>query len=83
MRIIGTIIPRNLVANLLSSHFSLHKNQKQESHFQQVGGLVTRKSFDFCLKRVALYLKGVPNSIDFYKMIFLLVIPYRIIVPSK
>ena len=26
-----------------------HRNQKQESNFQQVGGLVTRNSFAFCL----------------------------------
>ena len=27
--------------------FSFHRNQKQESNFQQVGGLVTRNSFAF------------------------------------
>ena len=41
-----TIIPTNLVTNSLSSLFlSFHKNKKQESNFQQVGGLVTRNSF--------------------------------------
>ena len=58
-----------------------HGNQKQESNFQQVGGLVTRNSFTFCLQRVLLYFKGMPNSIHFYKRIFLHVIPVRITVP--
>ena len=53
-------------------------NQKQESGFQQVGGLVTRNIFAFCLQRVALYFKGMPNSIDFLKecsyMLFLFVL---------
>ena len=34
----------------------------------------------FCLERVALYFKAMPISIDFYKGIFLHVIPVRIIV---
>ena len=56
-------------------------NQKQESGFQQVGGLVTRNISVFCLYPVTLYLKGMRNSVDFYKGIFLHVIPVRIIVP--
>ena len=56
-------------------------NEKQESGFQQVGGLVTRNISVFCLWRVALYFKVMPNSIDFYKGVFLHVIPVRIIVP--
>ena len=56
-------------------------NQKQESGFRQVGGLVTRNISAFCLYRVALYFKAMPNSIDFYKGIFLHVVPARIIVP--
>ena len=68
--------------NFINSIFlSFHRNQKQESNFQQVGALVTRNSFAFCLQRVALYFKSIPNSIDFYKRIFLHVIPVRIIVP--
>ena len=35
----------------------------------------------FCLQRISLYFKAMPNSIDFYKEIFLHVIPVRIIVP--
>ena len=53
-------------------------NQKQESGFQQVGGLVTRNISVFCLQRVALYFKAIPSSIDFYKEIFLHVIPVRV-----
>ena len=56
-------------------------NQKQESGFQQVGGLVTRNISVFCLERVALYFKLMPNSIDFCKEILLHVIPVRVIVP--
>ena len=57
-------------------------NQTQESGFQQVGDLVTRNISVFCLLRVALYFKAMPNSIDFYKEMFLHVIPVRIIVPT-
>ena len=59
--------------------FSFLTNQKQESASQQVGGLVTKNTSVFCLWRVALHFKAVPNSIDFYKEILLHVIPARII----
>ena len=55
MKIIVTIIPTYLVINLLLSsffHFLQQKQeqkQKQESGFQQVGGLVTRNISVFCL----------------------------------
>ena len=42
MKIIVTVIPKNLVTNLLFSSFSFLTNLKQESGFWQVGGLVTR-----------------------------------------
>ena len=42
-----------------------------------------RNSFAFCLQRVALYSKGMSNSIGFYKKIFLHAIPAHIIVPFK
>ena len=43
MKIIVTIIPTYLITNLLaSSSFSFLANQKQESGFQQVGGLATK-----------------------------------------
>ena len=45
-----------------------------------MGSLVTRNISVFCLLQVALYFKAMPNSIDFYKGIFLHVIPVRIIV---
>ena len=60
---------------------SFRRNQKQELKFQQVGDLVTINISAFSLLRVALYCKGIPNSIDFYKKIFWHVIPVRIIVP--
>ena len=56
-------------------------DQKQKSDFQQVGGLVMRNISVFCLLRVALYFKATPNSINFYKGIFLHVIPVPITVP--
>ena len=40
MKIIITIIPTDLVTNWLLSFFSFFVNQKQESGFQQVGGLL-------------------------------------------
>ena len=46
-----------------------------------MGSLVTRNISVFCLLQVALYFKAMPNSIDFYKGIFLHAIPVRIIVP--
>ena len=55
-------------------------NQKQESGFQQVGGLVTRNTSVFCLQRIMLYVRAMPNSIDFFKGIFLHVLPVRIII---
>ena len=61
--------------------FSFLTNQKQESGFQQVGGLVTRNIPCFCLQQAAIYLKATLNSIDFYKGIFLNIIPACIIVP--
>ena len=82
MKIIVTTILIYLVTNLLLSFFfSFLTNQKQESGFQQVGGLVTRNISIFCLERVVLYFKAMPNSVDFYKEILLHVIPVRIIVP--
>ena len=77
MKIILTIIPTDLVTDF----FLFLQTKKPESGFQQVGGLVTRNISIYCLKRVALYFKAMPNSIDFYKRIFVNVIPVRIIVP--
>ena len=38
-----------------------------ENLLSSLGGLVTKNISVFCLGRVALYFKAVPNSIDFYK----------------
>ena len=62
-----TIIPTDLVTNSLLSSLFFLTNQKQESGFQQLGGLVTRND--------------MTNLTDFYKGILLHVIPVRIIVP--
>ena len=60
------------------SFLSFRRNQ--ESNFQQVGGVVTRNNFTFGLEGVALCFKGMANSINFYKRVYLHVIPVRIIV---
>ena len=45
-----TIIPTDLVTNSLLSSFScVLQTEKQESGFQQVGGLVLRNISVFCL----------------------------------
>ena len=51
--------------------YPLFYNQKQESKLQQIGGLVTRNSFSFCIQRVKLFFKVIPNPINFYKKDFL------------
>ena len=63
--------------------FSFHRNRKQESNFQQLGGLVTRNSFALCLYWVTLYFKGMSNLLDINKRIFLHVIPVCITVPAR
>ena len=80
MKIIVTIFSTDLVPTF-TLFLSFLTSQKKESDFQQVGGLVMRNISVFCLSRVTFYFKAMPNSIDFYKGIFLEVIPLRIIVP--
>ena len=81
VKIVVTIILSDLVTNsLLLSFCPFLQTKKPESGAQQVGGLVTRNTSVFCLKGVALYFKAMPNSIDFYKGIFLNGIPVRVIV---
>ena len=63
------------------SFLSFHKNQKQESNFQQVGGLVTSNILLFVDSESRYTSKVCRDSIDFYEIIFLNVIPLRIIVP--
>ena len=76
---------RNYTSYRVSNKFSFVPyltfiaKQKKESGVQQVSGLVTGNISVFCLKRVTLYLKAIPNSIDFYKGIFVHVVPVRII----
>ena len=52
--------------------FSLRKDHKYVSSFQQVGR--------FCLQQVALYFKGIPNSVDFPYMLFLFVLQFHDII---
>ena len=73
MKIIVAIIPTNLAANSLLSLFcpafeTINKNLS--TSFTKVGGLVTGNVSVFCLYRVKIYFKAIPNSIDFYKGIF-------------
>ena len=58
-------------------------NQRQKSGSQQIDGLVTKKYlfFVFCLTESRSYFKTMSNLIDFYKGIFLQVIPVCIIIP--
>ena len=64
-------------------YLSFLTNQKQESVFQQVGGLVITNISVFCLYGAALYFKATSNSIEFYKGIFFHVIPVGNIVPCN
>ena len=82
MKIIINLIPTNLVTNSLISLFcSFLETKNKNLNFQQVGDLVTRNISVFRLWRVALCFKGMLNSMDFYKRIFLHDIPSRVIVP--
>ena len=67
----------NLVKNSLLSPFCTFFEFKNKIQIFKVGGLVKTNISAFCLKRVALYFKAMPNSIYFYKGIFLHVIPVR------
>ena len=72
-----TIIPTNLVTNSPFYLFStLYRTQKQQSNFQ-VDGLVTRSFSAFCSRRVTLYFKAMPNSIDFWNE-FSYMFPFRL-----
>ena len=42
-------------------HLSFLTDQKQDSDFQQVDGLLTRNITDLCLERVLFYFKATPN----------------------
>ena len=81
MKIIVAVMLMDLVTNAFLSFcfLSFLTNQKRESGFQQVSGLVMRGISIFCLYRVALYFKAMQNSVDFYKIISFHVIPVCII----
>ena len=64
-----------------TSCLPFRRNQKQEINFHQVGDLVTKNISVFCLWQVTLFFNGVPNSIGFYRRIFLHFISTRLIVP--
>ena len=81
MKIVVTVIPTDLPRNLLlSSFFSFLADQKEESGFQQVGGIIARNILFFVYIESRSTSKSC-KTIDFYKGIFLHVIPVRIIVP--
>ena len=67
MKIIVTIIPADLVT--FTSSLSCFKNQKQESTFEQVDGLVARNVSVFIANHAQL--ETMPNSINVYKGISL------------
>ena len=81
MKIIVTIIPTDLVTNLLYPLFVLSYKPKTRILFSESWWSGNEKYFFFLFIASPLYLKAMPNSIDFYKGIFLHVIPVRIIVP--
>ena len=68
MKTTVTVIPTGSVPNSFFILFlSFCRNHKEESDFQQVGGQI----FVFCLLWVLLNFKGMSNSIDVSKGIFL------------
>ena len=68
MKIIVIKIPKNLVPNSLLSLFCpLVETKTKNQIFTKLENISV-----FCLQRVALYFKGKPNSIDFYKRVFLI-----------
>ena len=55
--------PTNLDTKRICFYFflSVRRIQRQESNFQQTGGLLKRNISECCLNRVALYLKDIPK----------------------
>ena len=62
-----TVIPTYLVTKSLLYSFCPFLQTENK----KVGGLSTRNMSAFCLYQDALYSKAIPNSIEFYKGIFL------------
>ena len=83
MKIILTIIPTDLVTNSLLSSFCLSYKPKTRIRFSAIWWSGSENVSVFFLKRVALHFTAMPNSTDFYKGIFLHIIPVRIIVPCS
>ena len=81
MRLIIITLPTNLVTNSLLFLCFIFQTPKTRTNFQEVVGLVT-KNF-FCLWRVRFNFKTLLNSIDFYEVIFLHVIPVCIVFPRS
>ena len=81
MKTIITIIPTNLVRNLLLSSFSAFLETKNKNLISISWWSGKKKYFCFLLIASRALLQSQSNSIDFYKGIFLHVIPVRIIVP--
>ena len=79
---IVTIIPTDLVTNSLLSLFCPFLETNNKIKFSRISWSGNQKYFCFlCNKRVVLYFKAMPNSIDFIKGIFFHDISLRIIVP--
>ena len=83
MKIIANIIPNRFSCKFAFIIFFLSflSNQRQESGFRQVGGLITRNISVFLWITNRALLKAMSNSIDSYKWFFSHVISVRIIVP--
>ena len=81
MKIYVTIIPTDLVRNFLLPFLLFFlTNQKQESNFQQAGGLITRSIPVFLFIGSCALLQSHVEFNRLYKEIFLQIIPVPIIV---
>ena len=78
MKIIVMIIPTDLVTHSILLYFCPFLERKNKN---QIFSKLVVKIFVFCFKQVALFFKAMPNSIDFYKRIFLHLISVCVIVP--
>ena len=81
MKKIVTIIAPDLVTNSLLSSFCLSYKPKTEIRFSASWWSGNEKYFFFLFIASRALLESPANSIDFYKGIFLHLIPVRIIVP--
>ena len=84
MKILVTIIPANLVTNLSLSLFCLFLETKNKNQTFTKLMIWSKEIFLlFAYSVFALYYKGIPNSIEFYKRIFLHIVLVSIIVPCS